>query len=136
MNFYLVRWNEYHSISGFFDLWKFHQFGSTVLPETLLEYAGILMVADLEQLDMMDASEFYNIKLNAKDMISPKLVTIPQKQKMDKKNIGGDQVLRTPILTMFHPSSRRSSRRLSCGIRRVPTNHQSRKSLNINTVYT
>ena len=34
-------------------------------------------VADLEQVDKIDASEFHNIKLNAKDMISPKLVTIP-----------------------------------------------------------
>ena len=34
---FLVRWNDYHSISVF-DLLKFHQFGSTVLPESLLEY--------------------------------------------------------------------------------------------------
>ena len=55
--FYLVRWNEYH-FSAAFNLLKFHQFGSTVLPETLLEYVwyvggevwkGTLMVADLEQ---------------------------------------------------------------------------------------
>ena len=58
--FYLVRWNDYHSISVF-DLLKFHQFGSTVLPEWLLQYVwyvgegevwkGTLMVADLEQVD-------------------------------------------------------------------------------------
>ena len=36
------------------------------------------MVADLEQLDMMDASEFHNVQLNAKEVISPKLVTIPK----------------------------------------------------------
>ena len=44
----------------FFDLLKFHQFGSTVLPESLLEYVwyavrevwkGTLLVADLEQVD-------------------------------------------------------------------------------------
>ena len=58
--FYLVRWSDYHSISVF-DLLKFHQFGSTVLPESLLQYVwyvgegevwkGTLMVADLEQVD-------------------------------------------------------------------------------------
>ena len=57
--FYMVRWNEYH-FSAAFNLLKFHQFGRTVLPETLLEYVwyaggevwkGTLMVADLEQLD-------------------------------------------------------------------------------------
>ena len=55
----MVRCNDYHSISVF-DLLKFHQFGSTVLPETLSEYVwyaggevwkGTLMVADLEQVD-------------------------------------------------------------------------------------
>ena len=35
--FNLVRWNEYHSISGF-SLIEIHQFGSTALPETLSEY--------------------------------------------------------------------------------------------------
>ena len=44
----------------FFDLLKFHLFGSTVLPKSLLEYVwyaerevwkGTLMVADLEQVD-------------------------------------------------------------------------------------
>ena len=69
--FYLVRWNEYHSISVL-DLLKFHQFGSTALPETLSEYVwyagrevwkGTLMVADLEQVDKIDASEFHNVKL-------------------------------------------------------------------------
>ena len=57
--FYLVRGNEYHSISVF-DLLKFHQFGSTALPETLSEYVwyaggevwkGTLMAADREQVD-------------------------------------------------------------------------------------
>ena len=36
------------------------------------------MVADLEQVHMMDASEFHNVKLNVKEVISPKLVTIPK----------------------------------------------------------
>ena len=57
--FFLVRWNEFTPLL-FFDLLKFHQFGSTVLPETLSEFVwyaerevwkGTLMVADLEQVD-------------------------------------------------------------------------------------
>ena len=41
----------------FLDLLQFHQFGSTVLPESLLEHVwyaggdGTLMVADIEQMD-------------------------------------------------------------------------------------
>ena len=55
----MVRWNDHHSISVF-DVSKFHQFGSTVLPESLLDFVwyavrevwkGTLMVADLEQVD-------------------------------------------------------------------------------------
>ena len=36
-------------------------------------------------------------------------------------------------MTRYHPSSGRSSRRPSWRVRRVSTNHQSRKSLHINT---
>ena len=50
------------------------------------------------------------------------------------KFIGGDQVLRTPTLTKYHPSSRRSSRR-PWRIRLVSTTAQSKKSLHINTVF-
>ena len=55
----MVRWNEYH-FSAAFNLLKFHQFGSTVSPETLFEYVqyaereiwkGTLMEADPEQVD-------------------------------------------------------------------------------------
>ena len=35
--FHPVRWNDFHFISVF-DILRFHQFGSTVLPESLLEY--------------------------------------------------------------------------------------------------
>ena len=70
------------------------------------------MVADFEQVTKIDASEFHDVKPNAKEMISPKFVTIPKTADGQLKFIGGDQVLRTPILTRYHPSSRRSSRRL------------------------
>ena len=73
---------------------KFHQFGSRVLLETLLEYVwyavrdswkGILMVADLERLDVVDASEFHNIKLNAREKSSLKLVIIPKNRRRTNK---------------------------------------------------
>ena len=66
-------------------------------------------------------------------MISPKLVTIPKTADGQLNFIGGDQVLRTPTLTRYHPSSRRSSRRPSWRIQRVSTNQQIKKSLHINT---
>ena len=91
--FHLVRWNDYHSISACNRL-KFHQFGSTVLHESLLEYvwyAGekfgneLLCKQTLSRWTTIDASEFHNIKLNAKEMISPKLVTIPKNRRWTLK---------------------------------------------------
>ena len=54
-------------------------------------------------------------------------VTKPKTADGQLKFIGGNQVLRTPTLTRYHPSSRRSSRKPSWRIRRVSTNHQSKK---------
>ena len=56
------------------------------------------MVADLEQVDEMDASELHAEKLNAKEVILHKLVKIymPKSQIEQRKFIGRDQVLRTP----------------------------------------
>ena len=143
--FYLVRWNEYH-FSAALNLLKFHQFGSTVLPETLLEYVwyaegevwkGTLMVADLEQVDKNRRVRISrHIKLNARRWSRPYWWQYQEPQMDNLKFIGGDQVLRTPTLTRYHPSSRRSSRDPSWRIRRVSTDNQSRKSLHINTVYT
>ena len=108
------------------------------MPETLSEYVwyagrevwkGTLMVADLEQVDKIDASEFHNVKLNAKEMISPNLVTIP-------KTADGQFLRTSTSIGVSVPRTRRSSRRPSWRIRRVSTNHQSKKSLHINTVYT
>ena len=84
----------------------------------------------------IDASKFHNVNLYAKEIISPKLVTIPKTADGQLKFIGGDQVLRTPTLTRCHPSSRRSSRRPSWRTRRVSTTDQSKKSLHIHTIYT
>ena len=47
----------------------------------------------------IDASEFFLEKLNAKEMISPNLVTIPKTADGQLKIIEGDQVLRTSTST-------------------------------------
>ena len=56
---------------------RIHQFGKKVLPVLFLGYAGgiwkgDLLIADLEELDTMDASEIYSKRLNAKEVIFPK----------------------------------------------------------------
>ena len=144
--FYLVCWNEYH-FSAALNLLKFHQFGSTALPESLLEHVwyagrevwkGTLVVADLEQVDKnrrVRIPQLHNAKLNAKEVIPTKLVTIPKTADGQLKFVGGDQVLRTPTLTRYHPSSTRSSRRPSWRIRRFPPPTKAKKSLHINTVF-
>ena len=62
------------------------------------------MGADLEQVDKIDASEFHNVKLNAREMISPKLVTNPKTADGQVKLFGADQVLRTST-SMGGPST-------------------------------
>ena len=54
------------------------------------------MVADLEHVDATDASEFHDKKLNAKEVISPKLQKIPKAADGEFRFIGGDQDLRSP----------------------------------------
>ena len=57
------------------------------------------MVADLEELETMDASEIYSKRLNAKEVIFPKqgefIFPIADGQ---TKTFGGDQDLRTSTL--------------------------------------
>ena len=70
---------EYHPRTAK-DQSRFHQFGKKVLPGLFLEYAlyaggiwnGDIMVADIEELETMDASEIYSERLNAKEVIFPK----------------------------------------------------------------
>ena len=95
---------EYHLITAK-DQSRIHQFGKKVLPGLFFGYAlyagriwkGDVLVADLEELETMDASEIYSKRLNAKE------VTIP-KEKGEFifpiadgriKTHGGDQDLRT-----------------------------------------
>ena len=59
---------------------RIHQFGKKVLPGLFLGYAlyagriwkGDVLVADLEELEMMDASEIYSKRLTAKKVIFPR----------------------------------------------------------------
>ena len=70
---------EYHPSTAK-DQSRIHQFGKKVLPGLFLGYAlyaggiwkGDVLVADLEELETMDASEIYSKRLNAKDVIFPK----------------------------------------------------------------
>ena len=77
--FHLVHWL---SITLFLqkDQSRIHQLGKKVLPGLFLGYAlyagriwkGDVLIADLEELETMDASEIYSKRLNAKEVISPK----------------------------------------------------------------
>ena len=104
---------EYYPISAK-DQSRIHQFGKKVLPGLFLGYAlyaggiwkGDIMVADIEELETMDASEIYSKKrLNAKEVIFPKengkfIFPVADGR---IKFIGGDQELRTSTLIRDHP---------------------------------
>ena len=70
---------EYHPITAK-DQSRIHQFGKKVLPGLFLGYAlyaggiwkGDVLIADLEELETMDASEIYSKRLNAREVILPK----------------------------------------------------------------
>ena len=72
-------WVEYYPITAK-DQSRIHQFGKKVLRGLFLWYAlyavgiwkGDVLVADLEELETMDASEIYSKRLNAKEVIFPK----------------------------------------------------------------
>ena len=95
------------------DQSRIHQFGKKVLPGLFLGYAlyageiwkGDVLVADLEELETMDASEFYSKRLNAKEVIFPKekgefIFPIADGR---IKPLGGDQELRTSTLIRDRP---------------------------------
>ena len=103
---------EYYLVTAK-DQSRIHQFGKKVLPGLFLGYAlyagriwkGDVLVADLEELETMDASEIYSIRLNAKEVIFPK-----EKGKFifpnadgRIKTLGGDQDLRTSTLVRHRP---------------------------------
>ena len=67
---------EYHPIITK-DQSRIHQFGKKVLPGLFLRYAlyaggiwkGDVLIAELEELETMDASEIYSKRLHAKQVI-------------------------------------------------------------------
>ena len=103
---------EYHPITAM-DQSRIHQFGKKVLPGLFLGYAlyvggiwnGDVLVADLEELETVDASEIYSKRLNAKEVIFPKekgefYIPIADGR---IKPLGGDQDLRTSTLIRQRP---------------------------------
>ena len=95
---------EYHPKTSK-DQSRIHQFGKKVLPGFFLGYAlyagriwkGDVLVADLEVLETMDASEIYSKRLNAKELTFPKekgefIFPIADGR---INTLGGDQDLRT-----------------------------------------
>ena len=102
---------EYYPISAK-DQSRIHQFGMKVLPGLFLGYAlyageiwkGDVLIADLEELEMMDASEIYSKRLNAKEVIFPNqgefIFPIADGR---IKTPGEDQALRTSTLIRQRP---------------------------------
>ena len=103
---------EYHPITAK-DQSRIHQFGKKVLPGLFLGYAlyaggiwkGDVLIADLEEVETMDASEIYSKRLNAKEVIFPKeerefIFPIADGR---IKPFGGDQDLRTSTLVRPRP---------------------------------
>ena len=103
---------EYYPISAK-DQSRIHQFGKKVLRGLFLGYAlytgriwkGDVLVADLEELGMMDASEIYSKRLNAKEVKFSKengKIIFPIADGRIK-HLGGDQGVRTPTLIRQQP---------------------------------
>ena len=103
---------EYYPISAK-DQSRIHQFGKKVSPGLFPGYAlygegiwkGDILVADIEELETMDASENYSKRLNAQEVIFPKehgKFIFPAADGRIKLS-GGDQELRTPTLIREHP---------------------------------
>ena len=108
---------EYHPITAK-DQSRIHQFGKKVLPGLFLGYAlyaggiwkGDVLIADLEELETMDASEIYSKRLNAKEVIFPKQgeFIFPIADGRIKTH-GGDQELRTSTLVRQRPNQGESN---------------------------
>ena len=103
---------EYHAFTAN-DQSRIHQFGKKVLPGLFLGYAlyaggiwkGDVLVADLEELETMDASKIFSKRLNAKEVIFPKEkgeFIFPIADGRINPH-GGDQDLRTSTSIRDHP---------------------------------
>ena len=103
---------EYHPISAK-DHSRLHQFGGKVLPGFFLGYAlhagriweGDIVVADIEELEEMDASELHARRLNAEEVLTPqrsgKLIFPVADGTV--KIFGREHRLRTSTLTLDRP---------------------------------
>ena len=109
---------EYHPITAK-DQSRIHQFGKKVLPWLFLKYAlyaggiwkGDVLVADLEELETMDASEIFSKRFKAKEGIFPKQGKIYFPIADGRiKTFGGDQDLKTSTLVPPSTNSRKESR--------------------------
>ena len=108
---------EYHPITAK-DQSRIHQFGKKVLPGLFLGYAlyaggiwkGDVLIADLEEVETMDASEICSKRLNATEVIFPKqgefIFPIADGR---IKTLGGDQELRTSTFVRPRPIQGRSN---------------------------
>ena len=119
---------EYHPKNAK-DQSRIHQFGKKVLLGLFLGYAlyagwiwkGDILVADVEELETMDASEIYSKRLNAKEVIFPKEkgeFTFPiadGRIKTPRRRSGTENIHFDTAAT----NSRRGSHWLSWRIRRV-----------------
>ena len=103
---------QYHTISAKSQS-RLHQFGSKVLPGIFLGFAlhagwiwkGDIMVAYIEELEEMDASELHARRLNAKEVSTPQrsgnFIFLVADGAV--KIFGGGQRLRTSTLTLGRP---------------------------------
>ena len=103
---------EYHPISAK-DQSRLHQFGPKVLPGMVLGYVlyaggiwnGDIFVADIEELEQMDASDIHSRRLNAKEVLTPQRSGnfIFSVADGTVKIFWREQRLRTPTLTRDRP---------------------------------
>ena len=109
---------EYHSIFAE-HLSRLHHFGPEVLPGIILCYVlyavgiwkGDIVVADIEELEEMDASEISAKRLNAKEVLTPlqgEKIIFPVADGTFKIS-GRDQDLRTSTFYPGHPRQRRGT---------------------------
>ena len=121
---------EYHPIAAK-DLSRLHQFGKKVLPGIFLGYVlyaggfwkGDIMVADIEELDKMDASEIHARRLNAKEVLTPKnwWTFYVSDRRWNSQIIWRRSGSENIHLNQGQPAPRRRTRKSSRRIRRVFT---------------
>ena len=125
--FHLVHWLSITSITAK-DQSRIHQFGKKVLPGLFLGYAlyagriwkGDMMVADIEELETMNASEIYSKRLNAKEVIfSKENGTYFSSRRWTNQTSWRRSRPENIHLDTAAIKSRRKSRRFSWRIRRV-----------------